>query len=83
VHDRTEAILRANDIRYGLGAVCLQRVRGQQIADQLLIGMRPTHSANLVRHGPGACVSAGVALTRAFGRIHGEDGLRDFAWQPS
>jgi aldehyde dehydrogenase (NAD+) len=81
VRDEAEAIERANASRYGLGAAVFSAKRGREIAEQLSCG----------------CVSINAAITFAmvpelpfggvrdsgFGRIHGADGLREFAWPRS
>ncbi|MFL6129047.1 MAG: aldehyde dehydrogenase family protein [Mycobacteriales bacterium] len=77
VRDVEEAIEKANASTYGLGAAVFSRRRGEEIARRLRSGMASVNSV-LTFCGVGALPFGGVGDS-GFGRIHGEDGLREFA----
>jgi succinate-semialdehyde dehydrogenase / glutarate-semialdehyde dehydrogenase len=78
VRDADEAIARANDSRYGLGAAVFSAKHGKQIADQLSSGCVSVNSA--ISYAMVPELPFGGVRDSGFGRIHGEDGLREFAW---
>jgi aldehyde dehydrogenase (NAD+) len=78
VHDEHEAIERTNASRYGLGAAVFSAQRGMAIAEQLSCGMVSVNSAISFAMVPE--LPFGGVRESGFGRIHGADGLREFAW---
>ncbi len=76
VRDMDEAVEKANGTRYGLGATVFSRGRGEEIAARLRCGM-VTVNAVISFAGIPALPFGGVGDS-GFGRIHGEDGLREF-----
>jgi acyl-CoA reductase-like NAD-dependent aldehyde dehydrogenase len=78
VKDIEEAISKANATAYGLGSAVFAKRRGMEIARRLRAGMT---SVNAVLSFPafGTLPFGGVGES-GFGRIHGEDGLREFVW---
>jgi acyl-CoA reductase-like NAD-dependent aldehyde dehydrogenase len=77
VSDVDEAIRRANGTPYGLGAAVFSKSRGEAIARRIRSGMASVNSV-LTFTGVAALPFGGVGDS-GFGRIHGEDGLREFA----
>lgn len=77
VADVAEAITLANDHDYGLSAAVFSRHRGDEIADQLRAGQVTINSV-IAFAGMGAVPMGGVGAS-GFGRVHGADGLREFA----
>jgi acyl-CoA reductase-like NAD-dependent aldehyde dehydrogenase len=77
VADADEAVRRANATGYGLGATVFAKQRGEEIAAQLRCGMVAINSV-ISFAGIPALPFGGVGES-GFGRIHGEDGLREFA----
>ncbi|HVE30742.1 MAG TPA: aldehyde dehydrogenase family protein, partial [Mycobacteriales bacterium] len=77
VADVDEAVEKANASRYGLGAAVFARTGGEQIARRIRSGMTSVNSV-LSYAGVGALPFGGVGDS-GFGRIHGDDGLREFA----
>ena len=78
VRDADEAVERANASRYGLGAAVFAKKRGHEIADRLRCGMVSVNGVISFAAIP-ALPFGGVADS-GFGRIHGEDGLREFGF---
>ncbi|MEV8513140.1 aldehyde dehydrogenase family protein [Dactylosporangium sp. NPDC051484] len=76
VRDTAEAIRLANDTGYGLGGAIFSRSQGLELARQVRSGMTSVNSA-LTFAGMPALPFGGVGNS-GFGRIHGEDGLREF-----
>ncbi|EWM18741.1 aldehyde dehydrogenase family protein [Kutzneria sp. 744] len=80
VRDMDEAVELANATGYGLGATVFSR-RGRQLAGLLRCGMVALDSVFSYPRIPslpfGGCGDSG------FGRIHGPDGLREFAYAQS
>ncbi|HEX2903728.1 MAG TPA: aldehyde dehydrogenase family protein [Jatrophihabitans sp.] len=72
-----EAVARANDSSYGLGASVFSRRLGSTIARQLDAGMVSINSVLTYASVPG--LPWGGSKDSGFGRIHGPDGLREFA----
>ena len=77
VADLAEAVRLANSGRYGLGASVFSRRQGRTIARQLTAGMVSINSVLTYASVPG--LPWGGSGDSGFGRIHGPDGLREFA----
>jgi len=77
VADVDEAVEKANASAYGLGAAVFARSGGEAIARRIRSGMTSVNSV-LSYAGVGALPFGGVGES-GFGRIHGDDGLREFA----
>jgi acyl-CoA reductase-like NAD-dependent aldehyde dehydrogenase len=77
VADVDEAVERANASSYGLGAAVYAKTGGADVARRIRSGMASVNSV-LSYAGVGALPFGGVGDS-GFGRIHGEDGLREFA----
>ncbi|MEV7983775.1 aldehyde dehydrogenase family protein [Micromonospora sp. NPDC085948] len=76
VRDADEAVTRANALPYGLGGSVFGRRRAVSIARRLRSGMASINSS-LTFAGMSTLPFGGVGDS-GFGRIHGEDGLREF-----
>ncbi|MFI7573665.1 aldehyde dehydrogenase family protein [Micromonospora sp. NPDC049497] len=76
VRDADEAVARTNAVPYGLGASVFGRRRAVTIARRMRSGMASVNSA-LTFAGMSTLPFGGVGDS-GFGRIHGEDGLREF-----
>ncbi|MGI5212292.1 aldehyde dehydrogenase family protein [Plantactinospora sp. CA-290183] len=77
VADADEAIARSNAVPYGLGGAVFSRRNGPAIARRLRTGMAAVNST-LTFVGMSTLPFGGVGAS-GFGRIHGPDGLREFA----
>ncbi|HVQ91085.1 MAG TPA: aldehyde dehydrogenase family protein [Mycobacteriales bacterium] len=77
VPDVEEAVRRANGTPYGLAAAVFSKSRGEAIARRIRSGMASVNSV-VTFSGVAALPFGGVGAS-GFGRIHGEDGLREFA----
>ncbi|MEU8814212.1 aldehyde dehydrogenase family protein [Actinoplanes sp. NPDC048796] len=77
VADAEEALRRANDTAYGLGGSVFGKKNAVRLARRLRSGMVAVNGA-LTFSGMGTLPFGGVGDS-GFGRIHGEDGLREFA----
>jgi acyl-CoA reductase-like NAD-dependent aldehyde dehydrogenase len=77
VRDEDEAIGRANGTKLGLGAAVYSARRGRAIAEQLRCGMVSVNSVLTFASVPS--LPFGGVGDSGFGRIHGPDGLREFA----
>jgi succinate-semialdehyde dehydrogenase / glutarate-semialdehyde dehydrogenase len=77
VRDIDEAVARANALPYGLGGAVFGRKRAVAAARRLRGGMTSVNSA-LTFVGMSTLPFGGVGDS-GFGRIHGDDGLREFA----
>lgn len=77
VRDVDEALARTNALRYGLGGSVFGRRRAMAVARRLRSGMASVNSA-LTFAGMSTLPFGGVGDS-GFGRIHGADGLREFA----
>ncbi|WP_434741471.1 aldehyde dehydrogenase family protein [Micromonospora sp. SH-82] len=77
VPDADAALARANALPYGLGGSVFGRRRAVAVARRLRSGMASVNSA-LTFAGMSTLPFGGVGES-GFGRIHGEDGLREFA----
>jgi acyl-CoA reductase-like NAD-dependent aldehyde dehydrogenase len=78
VRDVDEAVERANANPYGLGGAVFSAGQGEQIADRLSCGMVSINSVLAYATVPG--LPFGGVRSSGFGRIHGAEGLREFAW---
>ena len=78
VQDVDEAVARANANPYGLGGAVFSAAHGEEIADRLSCGMVSINSVLAYATVPG--LPFGGVRNSGFGRIHGADGLREFAW---
>ena len=78
VRDIDEAIERANGTNFGLSSAVFSRGRGMEIAQRLRAGMTSINSVITFAVVP-SLPFGGVGAS-GFGRIHGADGLREFAW---
>jgi acyl-CoA reductase-like NAD-dependent aldehyde dehydrogenase len=76
VPDMDEAVRLANDSPYGLGATVFSRRRGMQLARSLDCGMVSVNS--VLRFASVPALPFGGRGESGFGRIHGEDGLKEF-----
>ncbi len=77
VSDVDEAVRLANGTRYGLGAAVFSRSRGEAIARRIRGGMASVNA--VVAYAGVAALPFGGVGDSGFGRIHGADGLREFA----
>jgi acyl-CoA reductase-like NAD-dependent aldehyde dehydrogenase len=77
VRDADEAVDKANATSYGLAAAVFARKRGMELARRVRSGMTSVNSVVSVAAIP-ALPFGGVGES-GFGRIHGADGLREFA----
>ncbi|MGO1051782.1 aldehyde dehydrogenase family protein [Crossiella sp. CA198] len=77
VADVDEAIRLANGVRYGLGGAIFSRARGMELARRLRAGMVAVNS--VVSFAAVPALPFGGIGDSGFGRIHGADGLREFA----
>jgi len=76
VRDVDDAVARANALPYGLGGSVFGRRRAVAVARRLRSGMASVNST-LTFAGMSTLPFGGVGES-GFGRIHGEDGLREF-----
>ncbi|AXH88835.1 aldehyde dehydrogenase family protein [Micromonospora aurantiaca] len=76
VRDVDEAVERANALPYGLGGSVFGRARAVAVARRLRSGMASVNSA-LTFAGMSTLPFGGTGES-GFGRIHGEEGLREF-----
>jgi acyl-CoA reductase-like NAD-dependent aldehyde dehydrogenase len=81
VRDGDEAVDRANAVPYGLGGAVFSRRRGLDLARRMRSGMTAVNSVLSFAGMPS--VPFGGVGDSGFGRIHGDDGLREFAWPKS
>jgi acyl-CoA reductase-like NAD-dependent aldehyde dehydrogenase len=77
VADADEAVRRANALPYGLGGAVFGKANGVRIARRMHAGMVAVNST-LTFVGMANLPFGGVGDS-GFGRIHGDDGLREFA----
>jgi acyl-CoA reductase-like NAD-dependent aldehyde dehydrogenase len=77
VRDVDEAIRLANAGRYGLGGTIFSKARGEELARRLKAGMVSVNG--VVAFAAIPSLPFGGIGDSGFGRIHGEDGLREFA----
>jgi aldehyde dehydrogenase (NAD+) len=76
VNDLADAVRRSNDSAYGLGAAIFSKDHGEEVARQLDVGMVSVNSVLTFAALP--ALPFGGKGESGFGRIHGEDGLREF-----
>ena len=76
VKDADEAIRLTNATAYGLAGAVFAKRRGMEIARQLRSGMTSVNSVLAFAGVPG--LPFGGSGDSGFGRIHGDDGLREF-----
>jgi succinate-semialdehyde dehydrogenase/glutarate-semialdehyde dehydrogenase len=77
VRDNDEAVARANATVYGLGSSVFSRRKGMALARRIRSGMTSVN-ATLTFAGMPSLPFGGVGDS-GIGRIHGDDGLREFA----
>ncbi len=77
VADMDEAVTLANGTRYGLAAVVYAGAQARQIAGRLRTGMVSVNAVFATAELPSS--PFGGIGDSGFGRVHGEDGLREFA----
>jgi acyl-CoA reductase-like NAD-dependent aldehyde dehydrogenase len=76
VADLDEAVELANASRYGLGASVYSKRRGEEIAARLRCGMVSVNG--VISFAAVPSLPFGGVGDSGFGRIHGQDGLREF-----
>jgi acyl-CoA reductase-like NAD-dependent aldehyde dehydrogenase len=77
VRDMDDAVAKANATRYGLGNTVFSRSRGMELAKRLRSGMVAVNS--IISFAGIPSLPFGGVGESGFGRIHGPDGLREFA----
>ena len=77
VRDADEGIVLANALPYGLGGSVFAKRRGLELARRMRSGMTAVNSV-LSFAGMPSLPYGGVGDS-GFGRVHGDDGLREFA----
>lgn len=77
VADADEAVRRANASAYGLGAAVFSRSGGEELARRLRAGMVSVNSVLAFTAVPS--VPFGGVGASGFGRVRGDDGLREFS----
>ena len=77
VRDADEGIARTNAVAYGLGGSVFAKRRGLELGRRMRSGMTAVNSV-LSFAGIPSLPYGGVGAS-GFGRIHGDDGLREFA----
>jgi acyl-CoA reductase-like NAD-dependent aldehyde dehydrogenase len=77
IADLEEGVRYANGTRYGLGAVVYGRRRAREVAPRLRAGMVSINAVFATAALPS--VPFGGVGASGFGRVHGPDGLREFA----
>ncbi|MGI9018014.1 MAG: aldehyde dehydrogenase family protein [Euzebya sp.] len=76
VPDMDEAVRLSNDSPYGLGATVFSKKRGMELARAMNCGMVSVNS--VLRYASAPSLPFGGRGESGFGRIHGEDGLKEF-----
>src|SRR5207302_4871884 len=76
VRDVEQAVELANASRYALGAAVFAKARGSELAAKLRAGMVSVNS--VLSYAAVPALPFGGSGESGFGRIHGEDGLREF-----
>ncbi len=76
VRDADEAVERANATTYGLAGAVFSKARGMELAQRLNSGMTSINQVIAFAGVPG--LPFGGSGDSGFGRIHGEDGLKEF-----
>jgi aldehyde dehydrogenase (NAD+) len=77
VTDTEEALRLANDTRYGLGAAIFGRADVRDLAERVASGMATINTVLAFGSIPG--LPFGGLGESGFGRIHGDEGLREFS----
>ncbi len=77
VRDMDEAVAKANDSRYGLASTVFSKARGMELARRLRSGMTAVNGV-ISFAGIPSLPFGGIGES-GFGRIHGPEGLREFA----
>jgi acyl-CoA reductase-like NAD-dependent aldehyde dehydrogenase len=77
VRDMDEAVAKANDTKYGLAATVFSKQRGMELARRLRSGMTAINS--VISFAAIPSLPFGGVGESGFGRIHGPEGLREFA----
>jgi len=77
VRDIDEAVSQANNTPFGLGSSIFGRKGVRELADKLVAGMTSVNSVMAFSSIPS--LPFGGVGESGFGRIHGDDGLREFA----
>lgn len=77
VKDADEAVAKANASRFGLGAAVFSRRRGVALARRLRCGMVSVNG--VLAYAAIPTLPFGGTRDSGFGRIHGAEGLREFA----
>ena len=77
VTDTNEALLRANKTKYGLGAAVFGKSGARELADKIASGMTAINTVLAFGSVPG--LPFGGVGESGFGRIHGDEGLREFS----
>ncbi|SFR11992.1 aldehyde dehydrogenase (NAD+) [Lentzea waywayandensis] len=78
VPNALEGVRLANQSKYGLGAAVFSKSRGEELASELRVGMVSINSVLTYAAIPG--LPFGGVGDSGFGRIHGDDGLREFTY---
>ena len=78
VPDMDEAVRRTNASRYGLGSSVFSKGRGAELAGRIHSGMTSVNSVIAFAAIPS--LPFGGVGDSGFGRIHGADGLKEFAY---
>ncbi len=78
VPDMDEAVRRANGTRYGLGATVFAGERAMELATRVRSGMTAINS--VISFAAIPALPFGGTGDSGFGRIHGEDGLKEFTY---
>jgi aldehyde dehydrogenase (NAD+) len=78
VRDMDEAVAKANGTTYGLGSTVFAKARAMEIAERIRSGM--TAINGVITFAAIPSLPFGGVGNSGFGRIHGPDGLREFAY---
>ncbi|MET9625947.1 aldehyde dehydrogenase family protein [Lentzea sp. NPDC006480] len=78
VPNALEGVRLANQSKYGLGAAVFSKARGEELARELRVGMVSINAVLASAAIPG--IPFGGVGDSGFGRIHGDDGLREFTF---
>ncbi|WP_280296051.1 aldehyde dehydrogenase family protein [Nocardia abscessus] len=78
VTDMDEAVARVNATEYGLGGTVFSRHNGRDIADRIRAGGISINA--FVAHALNPSLPLGGVGGSGFGRVHGPDGLKEFAY---
>ena len=78
VRDMEEAVELANATAYGLGSAVFSAARGEELARRLRSGMTAVNA--VVSFAAVPALPFGGVGESGFGRIHGEDGLKEFTY---